>query len=86
MIFAPGAAEARLRVEPLLLGPPLLLTNLEKLSFATSLSDPTRRSDPPYQRRAVSEATLEALPAPDIEVWTDGSTEAYGEPTGVPAP
>jgi len=66
MIFAPGAAEARLRVEPLLLGPPLLLTNLEKLSFATSLSDPTRRSDQARPTR----------PAPDIEVWTDGSTEA----------
>ena len=43
------------------------------VTFHLDLLEETCRADPPERRRAAAQKTLDALPRPDITVWTDGS-------------
>ena len=45
----------------------------EGITITTDIDTPTRRTDSESVRRAAAERHLEALPAPTVAVWSDGS-------------
>ena len=47
----------------------------KNVAFKPDLIQWTRRQDPPDLRKEVAQRTLDRLPPPDFEVWTDGSAE-----------
>ena len=55
---------------------------LGDVTFHLDLLEETCRADPPERRRAAAQRTLDALPRPDITVWTDGSAHRGTESGG----
>ena len=43
------------------------------VTFGSALCRPSKRRDPPEERLAAAQATLEGVPTPDVTVFTDGS-------------
>ena len=55
--------------------PPWADAETNSITFGTSLTDRTTKSDPPEIRKEAALATLAMLTPPGTEIWTDGAAE-----------